>query len=291
MFWREKQKLLDLEREDLAEAVDQLVVEARRGLPDGLGNIKIAAHDDGRASPREVSLEDSLVGVPSPSSRLALSLGTPVTRVQPCRPAITAPTLTVVIVEVTKSALFPEGIYREPNPTGNQSLYAAVPSAKLDSGGYGHVLSKLVSAVRASLSSEGTIVLVPGTIAQLEDVRRRVEASDVPTDRPSFATFELENLSQKELVAARKTIIPLALLLLHAIPGLYDPLGPIVYSNTGALSDNPEQKSPGQADPSGVTKADIATTLHSLVSLWPDGNPPRIALRRVNEYLMSGSRR
>jgi hypothetical protein len=36
-----------------------------------------------------------------------------------------------------------------------------------------------------------------------------------------------------------------------------------------------------------VDKALIASQLHSLVSLWPDGNPPRAALRRVNESLMS----
>jgi tRNA A64-2'-O-ribosylphosphate transferase len=36
-----------------------------------------------------------------------------------------------------------------------------------------------------------------------------------------------------------------------------------------------------------VTKAEIADVLHGLVSLWPDGNPPRAALKRVNQYLMS----
>ena len=38
-----------------------------------------------------------------------------------------------------------------------------------------------------------------------------------------------------------------------------------------------------------MTKADIADRLHSLVARWPDGNPPRAALKRVNEYLMSRS--
>ncbi|KAK4686637.1 tRNA A64-2'-O-ribosylphosphate transferase, partial [Tremellales sp. Uapishka_1] len=42
------------------------------------------------------------------------------------------------------------------------------------------------------------------------------------------------------------------------------------------------------ADGEGVTKLDIADRLHALITLWPDGNPPRAALRRVNEVLMSG---
>lgn len=36
-------------------------------------------------------------------------------------------------------------------------------------------------------------------------------------------------------------------------------------------------------------KGVIADELHRLVSLWPDGNPPRAALKRVNDVLMSNN--
>ena len=59
-----------------------------------------------------------------------------------------------------------------------------------------------------------------------------------------------------ELVAARKVILPIAVALV---------------CSTQAFAD----------------KSVIADELHRLVSLWPDGNPPRAALKRVNELLMS----
>jgi len=81
-------------------------------------------------------------------------------------------------------------------------------------------------------------------------------------------------LSPAELVDARKAIIPLALVLLCALPELAS-------ANSTSSADIPGP----------MTKAEIADELHKLVALWPDGNPPRAALRRVNEYLMSEGRR
>ncbi|ORY26301.1 initiator tRNA phosphoribosyl transferase-domain-containing protein [Naematelia encephala] len=57
---------------------------------------------------------------------------------------------------------------------------------------------------------------------------------------------------------ARKGILPLALVLLCTTSGAKE-----------------------------MTKPYIASQLHTLVAQWPDGNPPRAALKRVNEYLMS----
>lgn len=65
------------------------------------------------------------------------------------------------------------------------------------------------------------------------------------------------------MIEYKKTIIPLALVLILSIPDL-----------SGESVGN-------------VGKAEIADVLNRIVCLWPDGNPPRAALRRVNEYLMS----
>ena len=65
-------------------------------------------------------------------------------------------------------------------------------------------------------------------------------------------------LTGSDLVAARKLILPLVVAL------------------DCARHDGP------------VDKGVIADSLHRLVALWPDGNPPRAALKRVNEVLMSG---
>ncbi|EKC99210.1 hypothetical protein A1Q2_06410 [Trichosporon asahii var. asahii CBS 8904] len=43
-------------------------------------------------------------------------------------------------------------------------------------------------------------------------------------------------------------------------------------------------------DDSVVDKSVIADRLHRLVALWPDGNPPRAALKRVNDFFMSAGR-
>ena len=55
-------------------------------------------------------------------------------------------------------------------------------------------------------------------------------------------------------VSARQTLIPLALAILCSVPY--------------------------------VDKHVVASQLHRLVALWPDGNPPRAALKRVNQVLM-----
>jgi tRNA A64-2'-O-ribosylphosphate transferase len=133
------------------------------------------------------------------------------------------------------------------------SVFAA-PLAKADSKAYGAALLSLVEHFRTISDA----ILAPGTFAQL-DLARRMADADEP--RPDFdATPGAAN------VDARKAILPLALALTLAIP---------------ILSCTPA---------GGVSKTDIADALHVLVSQWPDGNPPRAALKRVNEYLMSDRR-
>ena len=63
-----------------------------------------------------------------------------------------------------------------------------------------------------------------------------------------------------DIVQARKTIVPLALLLLCLPPFI--------------------------SDDGTVDKPMIARQLQRLVTIWPDSNPPRAALTRVNEVLM-----
>ncbi|KAL7421287.1 tRNA A64-2'-O-ribosylphosphate transferase [Cryptotrichosporon argae] len=63
-----------------------------------------------------------------------------------------------------------------------------------------------------------------------------------------------------------KDVLALALALICAVPG---------------LDEDPVARH---------TKATIAERLQKLVSLWPEGNPPRAALKRINEFLMSPAR-
>ncbi|RXK39878.1 hypothetical protein M231_02812 [Tremella mesenterica] len=55
----------------------------------------------------------------------------------------------------------------------------------------------------------------------------------------------------------------------------------------GTIPKNEEVTGEMKKDEVMVDKSSIADKLYKLVSLWPDGNPPRAALKRVNEILMS----
>jgi tRNA A64-2'-O-ribosylphosphate transferase len=98
----------------------------------------------------------------------------------------------------------------------------------------------------------------------LTDLKRQIDTMGSVIIRPvSQSQFDAARRGQvttglhsTELVAARKVIIPIVVALI---------------CSTRAHVD----------------KSVIADELHKLVSLWPDGNPPRAALKRVNEVLLS----
>lgn len=103
-------------------------------------------------------------------------------------------------------------------------------------------------------------MLAPGADADVDAATRPPVPGQARGELPPVVPTE------ERMVEYRKAIIPLAVVLLLSIPDL-----------AGDFKDEGKN----------VDKAEIADVLHRVVGLWPDGNPPRAALRRVNEYLMS----
>jgi len=214
------------------------------------------------------------IGVPLSGSRLGLDVGTPVTPPAsvPCSSRHT-PTLAIRVVVLEKVKRDVPYILQTQQSIPAEAVLA-LPNPKTDPKPYAFALGALVAFVRKHIAGEdaGSIVLRPADRADL-DTALRIQAD--PTDANGKYDDRAEiQLSPAELVDARKAIIPLALVLLCALPELAS-------ANSTSSADIPGP----------MTKAEIADELHKLVALWPDGNPPRAALRRVNEYLMSEGRR
>jgi tRNA A64-2'-O-ribosylphosphate transferase len=179
-------------------------------------------------------------GVPGPSSRLALLIGEPISSL----PWTQTGTHTIRIANVNKPKKGEPFIFHH----GTCSTFAC-PDPRSHPGAYVHSLDAFVNHVEDILDTGKSIVLRPG-VAPATGVL--VSGSTTSTDIPPD-------------IDSRRTIIPLALVLLLSIPDLG-----------------------GNAKLDGlVHKGNIADVLHQLVAMWPDGNPPRAALKRVNEYLMS----
>ena len=236
LFYRNKERLLAVDRDDLGELVED-IVGGLEGLTSNLGGLKV---DD-----------VSAVGVPGPSSKLALAIGAPSSSSTWTYPA---PIHTLRIITIDKSRKGEPSTYR----TSPTSSIFACHSARSHPGAYTHALDDLVEHVEDLLDEECSIILRPGTSEQLDQALKLEEGE----------TVELEDisLSPEDAIEGRRTILPLALVLLLSIPDL-----------AGHLAERNGL----------VDKGVIADMLHQLVALWPDGNPPRAALRRVNEYLMS----
>lgn len=204
-----------------------------------------------------------MVGFPTATSRLALAIGPPA-QLEPPWTLTIAAFSTIWIVSVDKS---PKGTPNHIVPVGGEDVIFVCPSARDAGKEFPRALEAFVDYVRTLDASRG-ILLRSGDKRHLEAALSQSAATD---HRPPPAAKDLPLTSPSSEM--RKTILPLALAIALAVPGLAG-------GTTGSGKE-------GQA----VSKADIAQTLHHLVSLWPDGNPPRAALKRVNEYLMSGAYR
>ena len=228
------------------------------------------SHDDMKGLRMAPGLLPSVTGVPSSSSRLALDVGVPINshasnvwRYENASRVITIRVVTTDKVQKDVPHILPMS---GENPT---DAVLAVPSPKESPRSYSAALGILVNFVRHHLAQEA-VILRPGTRRSL-DTAIRIHCKTLTTSNEPEAEEE-STATLSDLVDARKIIIPLALVLLCAIPEL--------------ACDDPADAT-DRSEP--VTKADIADRLHSLVARWPDGNPPRAALKRVNEYLMSRS--
>jgi tRNA A64-2'-O-ribosylphosphate transferase len=232
MFHQHRTRLLNADRDDLAEIVKDIV----SGMEDVAADL---------AALRVRPVQEQTIGIPGSSSKLALNIGPPTS----FTPWAAGSVHTIRVVAVDKPKKGVSSIY----PNSPSSSVFGCPSARSHPGAYTHALDDLVKHIEDILDREQRIELRPGSAAQLKAATLGSEIS--VHDQP---------LDVAEAVEARRMILPLALVLLLSIPDL-----------SGAYRAK------------AMDKGVIADMLHQLVALWPDGNPPRAALRRVNEYLMS----
>lgn len=246
LFHQHKKYLLSVERDDLPALVDRLVKSADPAAGTSLVNCDLSSSE--------------LTGVPSPNSLMALDIGPPSTKAS----WSLSPSKVLRIVPVEK---YPKNIpfLLEVHPS---ERVLAVPSAKTGGKSYAIALRELVDYVKTvSIEQSKPIVLSLGKAADFQ------KAIAVRDNTQAIDPAAIKITSSSSLADARKIILPLALVILCALPGISE------YSTRSPPIDG------------SLSKDLVTNKLHGLVALWPDGNPPRVALKRVNEFLMGEARR
>jgi tRNA A64-2'-O-ribosylphosphate transferase len=196
---------------------------------------------------------EHVVGAPRPACRLGLDIGPPISPVQTWK-ADNATIMTIYIVGISKAQAFPNIVYSHPSLPC--AIVFALPSPKIDSWAYKDALGKLLAAVRPLIDQSTYILLKAGTTEHIDLITKAQGKND--SLRPALEALP----APADAVGSRKMVIPIALLLLCAFP-----------------LDT-------EVDVEALTKGSISNVLLSLVALWPESNPPRAALKRVNEVLL-----
>jgi tRNA A64-2'-O-ribosylphosphate transferase len=275
-FWEKRESLLKMERDALERGLDEAVASAALAT-------KMAKLDVQGGSSSAVDSEPwaDLVGVPNPTSHLALALEPPVVPVKPWQTPPPEDLITIYVVEITKGQSYPDIIYPVPTSkdTKPTSLVLAIPSPKTDSWGYKTCLVRLIADLRGIVSDVIRIVIKGGSTANLD----AVIADKAASDQKASVQDRLDALPTPTDVPTRKVILPIALLLLCSFPRLHPPPPQRLEGEDEDETDKEDEEEVI------MTKSQISSVLLSLVALWPDGNPPRAALKRVNEVLMSKS--
>lgn len=225
-----------------------------------------------RTTLQDTDADDSAVeggefeGFTAVTGSLALDLGSPI---RPSDEQAERPVTTVVrVVETDRVVKDAPYVLPLAGPSGPSMAVLAIPSSRTKPKGYIEALDALREYVAASLPN-GTILLSPGRDEELTAALEQHQSPAPEVSKSPVPLARVEHLGDAQLQAAKKLILPIAVALLCSVPGLGEDL------------EEDEE----------VDKIVIADSLHKLVALWPDGNPPRAALKRVNEFLMSERRR
>lgn len=253
MFWDNRNQLLSLERDELEDGMSAIMRD--RSLTTGVDRL----HLSDQAKRDEATTPRPLVAIPYSGSRLAVDLGQPVISHASWASTSSSP-ITIWVVEVVKASAHPATIYSHPvNSDRPTSLGLALPSPKADSWAYKSALAKFITTLKPLLEDSHTSLIIrPGTEAHLDLLASPPKDTDIDSALASQP-------GPSDLVASRKTALPVVLLLLCSFP---------------SLSGSPVIKLDKQA---------ISSVLLSLVAFWPDGSPPRAALKRVNEILLGST--
>lgn len=203
--------------------------------------------------------------VTSVGSGFYLDLGTP------CGPKADIPQLrkSVVlrVVEVNKPPKDTPFIVPISKNDSSQVFLFILPSARSQQKEFLHALATVEAHLdKFPLGHEMDLIVSPGTKTEMDAAIAWHRAGNAADKDPHITLSPVTAMPEGDLQAARKAILPLAVALLCSIPAI----------NADIDVD--------------LDKSAVADVLHNLIALWPNGNPPRAALKRVNEFLMSDER-
>lgn len=263
MFWQHRARLLGSDRDDLEECIINLRTDST-----SLDNrIQALGINDDTVQPKEI-----LTGVPSPQSRIAVDLGRPVIPTGTWTPSsFSKKSIIIWIVEVQKAQTYPKMVYSQDNneekttTTAPRHVVLALPSPKSDSWAYKSALVKLLNSLDLLLTDDVSIIIRPGSHRHHDWIINPHLALNHERFDESISSLIDD---QQDIVSSRKLLIPVVLLLLCHFPE--------VSCASGELAR--------------LDKGRISAVLLSLVAFWPDGNPPRAALKRVNELLLGSGK-
>ncbi|WWC69928.1 uncharacterized protein I206_103872 [Kwoniella pini CBS 10737] len=254
LFHANKADLLQAERDDLPTLVDDLITSWSMS--------KLTTAES------RTTASNSMEGIPGSSSRLAVDLGTPI-----------SPTgwdqagrsyLRIRVIEYEKYPRDLPRLVKIPRGKFPEESVLIMGNPKTEAKAFEQSLAEIVRHIQQSAEP---MILVHGS---KDDVDRILKYSETQVDKQEELNLILDN-PPPPTVEGRRLILPILLAVISSLANL---------EMTNAKNGNSEQ-----LVKQVLTKSDIANKLHGLVSQWPDGNPPRSALKRVNEFLMSDGKK
>ena len=257
-----------MERDDLPDEVDRLVDEAKASTT----QLKSTGN----------KVHSSATGIPSPDSLLGLAIGPPVSAQPLWSPASpSGPSLIVKVVEPSKADVpkSPDDDYilplshRSSDGSPDEAAVLVLADPRAAGWAFGQGLQHAIRYLRPLIGSGCRILLVPGSESDLRAAFHLRDSKKEDSDDLVEALEKL-TLANKPGVDDRKRVVPLAVALLCSIPELLP----------GDDTDTRTAVAEGRVD-----KVIVGDMLHRLVALWPDANPPRAALKRINEVMMGVS--
>lgn len=310
MFHLNKKRLLAVNRDELPQLVDELVASAKELSISTLDSLDITDDNPPHTSGKTVSSSRNLVGIPKSTSPIYADMGPPISSVlnpEPSQDLDTTQSRHIIIVCPIEKPPSDEQyliISQYPTNRGDDLSILLVPDPKSHGREYMRSIRAFIDHLK-ELSTRDTnghnsipaMMIRPGSKSDLESIT----SSNSATSKPS-APIVLSNLPS-DLQNCRKEIIPLLLVVLCSFPELSpsssstnDKHKSITSTSshlgsTIAPSDGSRFTEDGADEIEAIDKATIARHLHTLVALWPDSNPPRAALKRVNEFLMADVKR
>lgn len=262
LYHEHKADLLSTPRDELPALVDELV-EDGTGITPALEKVHLA-ETESTTSSLDALWEEATVFSPT----LLVDLGPPIRSPQSSVLSSVTQRVTVRVVDIAKPTNSTAFVHLwKPTTSDSPVIIFSLPSARTHPKEYGKALGQLVEHLQSKFPALGettALLISPGRQNEL-DIAAQFSSGVEQQTAEASSWPSLLRLAKPDLQASQKSLLPLLVALTCSFPKL----------SHDATEDQ------------DVDKAMIAAHLHSLVALWPEGNPPRASLKRVNEFLMS----